>query len=550
MPNNTRYKLIIARLLCVAFMLIVLLQPAVTTLRSSTSTIAAGHIKPSMQIALIPLDSRPPCRDYPGQLAEIANAKVLIPPPGYLDYYKQAADVEALAQWLTVVGPAADAVVVSVDQLVHGGLLASRLPSGSRSDAEKVLLLLEQFHAKNPHIPIYAFNIIPRLYLAETEENKPYKFDMATYSILSDKLSLDFNEADSVRLKQLEDEIPFPIRHRYEELYALNLWLGEQLMDMTAKGTLKHVVLGQDDAYPFGLANMTKRNLQARLSGYVGNVTITRGTDEIAAVLTARIIAEQKKFIPHVYVKYSWPGASEVIMPYMPDTVAQTVAEKIAMVQGIEVTRPEDADFILYVHIGTPQTPPRIMQRAAGDIKRYLAAGRPVALVDLSANYNRQKNLYPYLEKNKIPLSNLVSYNGWNTASNSVGTAVAHAVINVSSRQYGVFAEDKHHTYLFQRILDDWYFQKMLQPELNTLLSWKSISPVSLGDHREKANSFVQEKMSFFARTLFSRSFRHKSSADGQISGFQCQAKLPWPRTFEVQLDTVFSLNPRPSQGK
>lgn len=536
----------IARCICSLFILAILLDPILFFLRGFiTVTPTVKQNQPDFQIVLIPLDSRPPCRDFPGQLAQIANINVIIPPPGYLDYYRHPSDSQSLAHWLTVVGPSADAVIVSVDQLVHGGLLASRLPAGNRSNAKKTLQLLKDFHAQNPAIPIYTFNIIPRLLLADTAENKPYKEDMATYSILIDKLSLAANAEERMQLEQLESIIPLEIRQRYQDMYATNLWIGQQLMSLAAQGIIRHVVLGQDDAHPYGMANMTKQALQLSLRNEYannGNVTITRGTDEIAATLVARLIAEHRQVTPHIFVRYSWSGAARTIMPYMPNTVEQTVEEKIAIVKGVQVHTPEEADFILYVHIGTPHTPPAVMQHAAKEIKQYMKSGHLVSLVDLSKDYNKYKNLFPYLEKAKIELSNLVSYSGWNTTSNSVGTAVAHAVIYHYARQNDILLEQNHHAYLFQRFWDDWYYQKRVQPELNWLLTKKGVLPVDLGEYYETANDIARKKTAYYAGNLYSRYFKNKICGNGILGNIQYQIQLPWPRTFEIQLDVSFTL--------
>lgn len=546
MQQNRKIFTNICRCICCIFILAMLQKPLLLFLHSAISTAAQrAKSQPAMQVLLIPLDSRPPCRDFPGQLAQIANINVMIPPPGYLDYYKQPSDTQALARWLTAVGPSADAVIVSVDQLVHGGLLASRLSSGERYNAEKVLLLLEQFHMKNPHIPIYAFNIIPRLLLADTVDNKPYVQDMAAYSVLTDKMSFAADAETRAQLEHLESMIPPAIRHRYEDMYATNLWIGQQLMSMAAKGILHHLVLGQDDAQPYGMANMTKRSLELWLKEHphAANVTVTRGTDEIAATLVARFIAEQGRLKPRIYVRYSWPGAAQVVMPYMPNTVEQNVSEKIAIVNGIQVQSPQDADFILYVHIGTTRTSPVIVKRAADEVKQYLKDGRAVSLVDLSETYDMRKNLFPHLEKSKIPLHNLISYNGWNTTSNSLGTAVSHAVIYVYGRQNGVLVKEKHYAYLFQRLLDDWYYQKLVQPELNSFLKRRNISPIGLGEHYTTANKFAQEQLTYYASNLYRRYFKHHSYENSNISRFECQIQLPWPRTFEIQLDVSFIFN-------
>ena len=51
-------------------------------------------------LLLIPPDTRPPTLDHPVQLAQMAGAWVLTPPPEALPYFGTPGDTSALAGWL------------------------------------------------------------------------------------------------------------------------------------------------------------------------------------------------------------------------------------------------------------------------------------------------------------------------------------------------------------------------------------------------------------------------------------------------------------------
>jgi hypothetical protein len=545
---NYRYDIITicARCICFLFLTSFIIHPLLSYQRSIFATTGSVHITPALRVIVIPLDSRPPCRDYPGQLASIANVEVLVPPPGYLDYYRTPADTQALSDWLTAVGPSADAVIISTDALMHGGLLASRIPQGSLADAERTLRLIELFHQQNPHIPIYAFSIIPRLLISDTPENQPYKSAMAEFSMLKDKVALFNRPDDQARLLELQAVIPFSIQDRYQNMYTVNTWFNERLMMLAAAGTLRHLVLGQDDAHPYGMANMVKRDLDNWLTDHptVENITITRGTDEVAASILARLITDSYDYTPRIFVHYSSPLAATVVMPFMPSTVEQTVAEKIKLVKGVRVATANEADFILYIHVGTPKTPAGVMIKAAQEVNRYLKDGRAVSLVDLSETYDPDKNLFPFLYIAQIDFSKLASYAGWNTTSNSVGTAIAQATIRQHALRHGLFIAENQYAFLFQRLLDDWYYQKQVQPEVNRYLSRQDIANTNLGMHYETANRFVQKKLAYYANSLYSHHFAKKNHDTRYINNMQFHIQLPWPRTFEVQADISVTLEP------
>ena len=530
-----------ARYICLLFIFAIILN--FMLLQQPNSNIASHsklQAEPLLRVLLIPLDSRPPCRDFPGQLARIANIQTITPPAGYLDNYRRPADTAALSDWLIRVGPSADAVIISTDALIHGGLLASRIPTSGHAEAEQVLNVIEQFHQHNPLIPIYVFNIIPRLYIADTPENSPHVKNMAELSILSDKLSQTFNADDYQQLTALRKEIPPLIQQRYEDMYEVNAWLGQRLLELAEQGTLAHVVLGQDDAQTYGMANMVKTRLQNWLSLHpnVRNATITRGTDEVAATLIARILTDYTQRTPRIFVHYSWPGAEKVIMPYMPVSAENTIQEKIALINGQRVSKPEDADFILYVHIGTPDCSPALLTKAAFEVKSYQQQGYPVALVDLSSKYDPSKNLFPYLERGRVDLTKLITYAGWNTLSNSIGTAVSHATIYSYAKHANIAAEESHLAFLFQRYLDDWYFQKQIQPKLNSILSTLGLSTTNLGINYTKINRAVEHALAYHANSLYLRHFAGRTVGAGLVTDYAVFIQLPWSRTFEVQVDT------------
>ena len=78
------------------------------------------------RVILIPLDGRPPCRQFVIDAGRIGGTEVVTPPHELQDYYSQPGDTKAMRIWLENEMNSADAVILSVDQLLYGGLLTAR----------------------------------------------------------------------------------------------------------------------------------------------------------------------------------------------------------------------------------------------------------------------------------------------------------------------------------------------------------------------------------------------------------------------------------------
>src|SRR5690625_457876 len=78
-------------------------------------------------IALLPVDARPVTYDLPKDLAKIANWNLLIPEKRDLGFMKSRANIDKVFSWLEQVMPKVDGIIVSVDMLLYGGLVPSRI---------------------------------------------------------------------------------------------------------------------------------------------------------------------------------------------------------------------------------------------------------------------------------------------------------------------------------------------------------------------------------------------------------------------------------------
>ncbi|HWR39738.1 MAG TPA: DUF4127 family protein [Patescibacteria group bacterium] len=512
------------------------------------------------RVVLVPLDTRPACIDYVTSLSGMADMEIIQPPVELMDNYLTPANRPELRAWLKDACRAADYAIISTDSLVHGGLMASRLPIGNAEDYQNTLQLLREIHAENPSLQLHVFNIIPRLLVPDQLYDQTIRENILAFSILKDKASRTPLPEELEQLKVLETTLPPEVIQRYLNLYQQNDIFNSDLIKLTEAGVLQGLIIGQDDGQPFGLPNGNKLSIEKILAArpqLADRVISTRGTDEVALTQMARLANQQAPRKLRVHVIYSDPSIPDLIMPYMPHSVARTVEEKLKLLRCEPANSLWDADFILYIHIGRPDTPDlaATLHQTSLQVQQLLASGRPLALVDLSENFTLENTLLPTLIQDKANIARLTAYAGWNTSSNSIGTALAQSTLflnalhrpDAPSRILELYETNLN--FLVRRFLEDGSFQLETFPFVNQALRQAGNNPLQLGDDRS-TDEVIRRLTSVDADYLFRRGLHNQivsvMTADGPrqllITSLQTDTTLPWRRLFEIRLRTTLSL--------
>lgn len=507
-------------------------------------------------ILLVPLDSRPPCTEYVAKLARMAGFQVLTPPAEALDDYHRPANKAAIVSWMLQHSSRADAAIISIDMLLHGGLLASRQGLASPADIENTIAVLTELHQRHPQLKLFAFNIIPRLLIADDPNTEKFKQAMAEWSSLQETAATFENPKDFQRLVALESSVPAEMIARYRKLYDDNRRVNQQLISLTQSGVLAGLLLGQDDSAPFGLGNMEKQRVENLLAGNPtlhNKIFITRGTDEAALTLLGPVIQPSAAANRKAFIHFTEPHAANTIMPYMPRPLARTVDEKLRIAAVESTTDLSEADFILVIHAGNKQSEARHLSVEAKTIRAWMETGHQIAIVDLATDWTAQQTLLPHLRRAGVPIHPLLAYAGWNTASNSVGTAVTQALMALSGRNAAdlptaLFRDTARVEFLAERILDDWYYQKTYRHQLNDILVRKKIDPYELSQSRKEVENRIRQQLNGAYFQYIHNEWRNSEISlqpqnnNSFVTGtWQIHSGLPWNRTFEIFVDLHMS---------
>lgn len=511
------------------------------------------------KLILIPLDTRPPCQKMVIDVGKMAGVQIITPPSEMMDYYTRQGDTKEIQRWLMDNIDKSDGVIVSIDQLLHGGLLASR-ESGTKQDESQILLkFMRDLKTKAKDKPIYAFNVLPRITPPPTLESDSKK--MIKISRLIDEISIFENEDDIKLLADLKEDIKQEDLDIYLDLFRRNTALNKELINLAKEGIITKLVIGQDDGEDFGIPNMEKKSLINYVHSLgISNdvVMITKGADEVALSLLANFVQTKTNYQPKVYVEYNDEKAMRTVMPFMAGSVGSTVEEKLVMANAKKVNSPQEAGLILYVFIGNDENM-STQRQSALKIKKYLEQGKKVALVDLSKHFSANEVLFPTLLKEDVPINELTSYAGWNTASNSIGTALANAVIykairptfNTTNDMLAV--EYNRLNINYERFLEDYYYLKEVIDVMNITLKnhgYENVNDLDMEHNYIWMNKLLQSDMQKRANQLnnsevFKMPFKvqtPKGVFDLTIRNLQVDVFFPWPRTFEVYLDVRLNL--------
>ncbi|MEK7377184.1 MAG: DUF4127 family protein [Candidatus Margulisiibacteriota bacterium] len=476
------------------------------------------------KIALIPLDSRPCNCRFPVKLAKKAIYEVIVPPGEILDFYTRPADTAGILNWLSSAAKDCDSMIVSADMLAYGGLIASRTSKTSVEEAKNNLLVLDKIKKQKPGIKIYLFSIITRLSITAYSDASA-----RIWQKLFDASSLVDNIED---LYRIGDDIPREALDDFVSARKRNHKINRLCIDLAANGTVDFLMLGKEDTSKRGLQAGEIKVLEDHIgsSGCKDKALITNGADEIACVLAARRIIDDMKQKPKVAVRYSSKNKGAAAL-YEDAPVDQNVREHIGAAGCAVTEKIADADMVLFINMFNERqrdlffekpeikdgTQMHLLKNFCSEIVMAKDISKKTAVADINYVNGGDEEFVSTL-KRVFDLTKLDAYAGWNTASNSIGYAIAHAVLPANKEL------------LLERFVDDLGYQAIVRPEINELLEKRGISKYNVGEKQKEVESIIKEQINNWAHLFF---------ANLELETFNLELTLPWPRTFEIDCDII-----------
>ena len=500
-----------------------------------------------MKVLYIPLDERPCNWGYPQMVAHLQpNLELVVPPLDLLGCKKQAADVPQLWQWLH--SQIADCLVaiLSIEMLVYGGLLPSRLHHHDRETLSVRLNQIRQLKQVHPALTILASNLIMRTPAYNSGEEEPdyyadYGEAIFRWGWLQDKQARQgLTEAETVELDERDRNIPAEYLTDYRQRRDRNLAVNQQTLDLVDEGTLAFLSIPQDDSALYGFTALDQQQIgrQIRQRRLQTKVHLYPGADEVGCTLLARAYGFLTGKQPQVYSLYSAVNGDGIVPLYEDRPLGESVKAHILAAGARVAFSPQTADFVLAIN-----TPGKVMQEAwdnpikdltytshrslrffVESIGALLAEGKAVAIADVAFANGGETELVQLLDDAAL-WDGLLAYAGWNTNCNTLGTVLATAILGSNGADSAILDYNK-----IYHLLDGWAYQTVTRMEMvRTYLPSLGASYYDFNGQEPTINQEMARRMLAAWEETIRQSFQ-RWQIDLKVSS-------PWQRMFEVGLE-------------
>ena len=217
--------------------------------------------------------------------------------------------------------------------------------------------------------------------------------------------------------------------------------INHQLAMLTRVGRFEYFAIGKDDNAPLSHTHMEARKIILN-NGYLSDESfqILPGVDQLGLLLLTRAANALSRKSPTVYPMYVEGVGPKTIPQYSDLPLGKSVPEQVIAAGGKIVYSPDAADVVLAINTpadGTMYDSTNLSNSyyASPANKRYivnlgkmLERGVNISLADVAFSnggdngFMNEMSLRGFTEK-------LSAYNGWNTADNTVGFAIAQGML-------------------------------------------------------------------------------------------------------------------------
>lgn len=510
-----------------------------------------------VKVLYVPLDERPCNYKYPKLISEMTDdIKMLIPPSEYMGKLKNPADIEKLWNWIFENVKEAKYAILSIDTLVYGNIINSRIHHKTKDECEKYLSNIKKIKNINPDVEIHAFNLVARVANYDSSAEDPdywefYGSKVWEYSYLMDKINRKHANTDEEKeFEKLKNIIPADILKDFLDRRVVDRYVNLECINYVREGIIDYLVIPKDDTAEYGYAALDQSAISKKVFEYniMDRVMVYPGADEVGCILFARVFNRIKNYMPKVYTRYSSTLGPFVVPRYEDRPLNEGIKAQITSMGGICVDTAAESDFLFAVN-----SPGKFMIECGDQFNnkdltfntytnlheflRYInyyidSFKKPCAIADVAFSNGADNEFMEYANKVGV-LEKVCAYGGWNTSENTNGVCLAQACVESYYETYG-WGKDKKilsEEFLIRKIVEDWLFQA------NTLYE--------LAEYKEEFIDFnaydvrnCEDKVVELMEKLLRKNINEKLG--GKFLGKKIEfnsLSLPWDRIFDIDFN-------------
>lgn len=488
------------------------------------------------KIVYVALDERPCNTDFPREIFQGKEVDLVLPPKDIMPNKKTPGNIDALQAFLLQETKDAFGLVVSIDTLLYGGLVPSRIHKLDETIIEERHAFLCKIKQNNPDIVIYGFQIIMRCpsHNGSDEEPSYYRTEgrkIHLNGVYKHKSELGILSADEI-LQWRKLDIKKDYLEDFQRRRNVNLRFDLSSIKSVKDGTMDFLILCQDDAGEYGYPAMDQEIVASAIKDNHLRMKVYAysGADELGAILVARMVNKFLDKQPTFFLKY--PSlTSPTVVPLLEDrSLDNTIKYQIISAGGIIVPTIEDADIVLVSLMGATQMFDGPMENNRDidvmtnlvetfEFINWVITKKPVIIADLFFLNSGSLNVLSFIKENGL-LMKLAAYAGWNTSSNALGTAIAQGI------QFLHQGDTKtHREFLVKRYVEDIGYCNIVRASVSGQIGKWGMNYFNVFEtHGQAAKQVARELRDFIDTHLF----------DIKNNIVLRNVCLPWKRMFEV----------------
>lgn len=472
-----------------------------------------------MKIALVPIDNRPVCYNLPMDIAGIDESlELFLPDKKLLGGLYSQANIDGILHWLEKLvhnEQEIDAIVISLDTIAYGGLIASRRCKCTFDEINSKLEKLKKILAKSKKV--YAFSSIMRI--SNNNVNEEEKEYWNKYGTQIFEYSYNFHKEGTD-----SSEVPPEILNDYLATRRRNFKINQSYIEWLKEGVFNTLVFSKDDCAEFGLNVLESDILDRRIKE--NNLTtpdkagfVKTGADEIPLTLFARAVCDYNNSNPKISTKFLAPEHKHLISKYEDISIEKSVKAQIELGGG-EYSNPDEEDIVLIVNNFEEKQGEIVMGvKTAPFSGQFSLPKKPYMIADVRFANGADNLFVEKLLKKPIDFDNFYGYSAWNTSANTIGSLICAGIVRFFSKKYN---ENAFKKLQMIRFLDDWAYQANVRQALKG-------KPL-------KGNAWREPRPDVRKLQKLMQAFEKKLSKLLRIN-VKIKYKFPWKRFFEIGID-------------